>query len=413
MNPSASGQRQVTLPADPPAAPARVRYPLSSVGYAFRSLQESGPRPAASRQRIPAVMVRLRKIRRGAYVLLWWLPLWYVLGQLALFAWMDESWAYNRTRVEHAKWRQLHERLAETPDRPLVLMLGSSRSDWAFQAGQLSGQRGPDGRPLLAYNLAVPTTGPIHEALYLNDLLDEGIRPRLLLVEYVTTHLNQSQRGAISEEHFTVPQWLSAHQVFFMRPYFSNKRRMMFGWLESRLAPWYGYRLAVHEHLQGRHSWRNPYDQQERPMDEWGWRMLYDDPNTPKFRARRWAGAARMYADSLKQFRLGPGPVQAMRDLLARCRREHIPVALVRMPVTQEFQQMFPAQGRADLDKLFAELSAGVHVIDASDWLALEDFDDGHHLQRIGAEKYSRRMVEEVQKILARTEPAGERVVSK
>ncbi|MHB1425674.1 MAG: hypothetical protein ACYC3I_21100 [Gemmataceae bacterium] len=398
---SASEPRDEMLPADPPA----LRYPMSAVRYPFLWLTESRPKPARNSERIPNVLARLRRMKRGAHTLLWWLPLWYILGQLVLLAWIDERWEFERTRVEHEKWKQLHERLAEAPDRPLVLMLGSSRSDWAFQAGRLSGQPGPDGRPLLAYNLAVPTTGPLHEALYLNDLLSEGIRPRLLLVEFVTTHLNQSQRGLLSEEHFTMAQWLSGHQVLFMQPYFSNKRRMLTGWLESRLASWYAYRCAVHDHLQGHHSLTNPYDQQAQPMDEWGCRLLYNDPNTPQFRVMRWAGAAKMYGESLKHFRLGPGPVQAMRDVLDRCRREQIPVALVRMPVTKEFHELFPAQARADLDNLFAELSEGVFVIDASDWLSKKDFDDGHHVRRVGASKYTTRMIEEVHKILARTEP--------
>lgn len=408
MNPSVSERHGETLPAARAAELVPVRYPLSVLRYPFRSLPDNGAKPARSSPETNWVMVRLRKMRQRGSALLWRLPLWYILGQLILLAWMDEHWQLNRTRVERAKWEQLHARLAEAPDRPLVLMLGSSRSDWAFQAGRLNGQPGPDGRPLLAYNLAVPTTGPMHEALYLNDLLDEGIRPRLVLVEFVTTHLNQSQRGLLSEEHFTLPEQLSAHQALFLRSYYSNKRRLMVRWLEARLAPWYGYRCAFHDHLQGRDA-INPFDQQEQPMDDSGWRMLYPDPNTPRFRAWRRAGAANMYGESLKHFRLGPGPMQAMRDLLARCRREHIPVALVRMPVTQEFRQLFPAQARADLDKLFAELSEGVSVIDASEWLAREDFDDGHHVRQTGAYKYTTRMIEEVRKILALTEPPGER----
>jgi len=404
MHPSTLSPREEMLPADRPAAPAVNRHPLSAIRYPLWSLSTSGPTPARSRPRTSPVRARLRKMKQKAHTLLWWLPLWYILGQLVFFAWMDEHWELTRTRVEREKWQQLHERLAEAPDRPLVLMLGSSRSDWAFQAGRLSGQRGPDGRLLLAYNLAVPTTGPLHEALYLNDLLDEGVRPRLVLVEFVTTHLNRSQRGLQSEEHFTMPQWLSLHQALFLRPYYSNKRQLMNHWLESRLAPWYGFRFAVHDHLQGRHA-INPYDQQEQPMDSSGWRMLYDDPNTPEFRAWRWAWAANMYGDSLKHFRLGRGPVQAMRDLLARCRREHIPVALVRMPVTDEFRRLFPAEALLDLDKLFAKLSEGVHVIDASDWVAKEDFDDGHHVRRVGAYFYTTRMIQEVHKLLARTDP--------
>jgi hypothetical protein len=319
---------------------------------------------------------------------------------------MDERWQLNRTQVENDKWKQLHDRMAETPDRPLVLMLGSSRTDWAFQAGRLSGQPGPDGRPLLVYNFGVPTTGPLHEALYVNDLLDEGIRPRLLLLEVVTTHFNDSRRGILSEERFTQAEWLSAHQFMFFRPYLSNSRRALTLWLEACLAPWYGYRWSVHEHVLGHHSTEDPYDQALRPMDCWGWRILAADPGTPAYRSWRWSAAARMYGESLQRFRLGAKPAQAMHDLLARCRREHLAVALVLMPVTKEFHDLYNAEGRAELVSFLTDLRNrySVDLIDASDWLDKEDFDDGHHVLTAGAHKFTERMIVEVQKLLARTD---------
>jgi hypothetical protein len=408
MNALPSEVRGVESKSDPLAAP--IPYPSSVVRYPLLPLLGRRRRTADEGRRISFEMARPRRMQHSARSLLGWILLWYVVGQLLLFVWMDGSWQLNRTRIEGEKWKELHARLAETPDRPLVLMLGSSRVDWAFQAGRLSGRKGPDGRPLLAYNFGVPTTGPLHEALYLHDLLDEGVRPRLVLVEFVATLLNQSQRGLLSEEHFTLPPWLSAHQVRFFQPYVSNKRRLTVEWLESRLAPWYGFRWAVHEHLQGHHSLQRPFDQARRPMDSWGCRLLFDDPGTPVFRALRWAGAFKMYGDSIRNFRLGAGPVQAMRDLLARCRREHIPVALVVMPVAREFRRLFPPEGQAELNNLLAQLrdDYAVEVIDGSDWLDLKDFDDGHHVLRSGADKFTGLMIEEVQKILARTNPPGE-----
>ncbi len=407
MNSSTSARRGESLPADRPPAPAPLRYPRPSVRYPLLPLEGPGPRPAQDVPRTSPAVSRHRRRKQTVLRLLGWVAFWYVLGQLALFAWVDEKWQLERTRVEHEKWKQLHERLAEAPDRPLVLMLGSSRVDWAFQAGRLNGLPGPDGRPLLAYNLGVPTTGPLHEALYLNDLLAEGIRPRLLLVEFVFTHLNERQRGLISEEQFTMPQWLSAHQALFLQPYYSQKRQLLAHWLESRLAPWYGFRCDMHEYLGGCRK-PNPLDPAAQPMDAWGWRLLYDDRGGPKYRAWCRQCAVEMYGESLKRFHLGAGPVQAMRDLLARCRREQIPVARVRMPVTKEFYELIPAEGRNALANLFAELSNGVHVIDASRWLPNEDFHDGHHVLKPGAYKFTTRMSKEVQQLLAHTELASD-----
>jgi hypothetical protein len=115
-----------------------------------------------------------------------------------------------------------------------------------------------------------------------------------------------------------------------------------------------------------------------------------------------------MYGPTLQQFHLGEGPTQAMRDMLARCQRERIPVGLVLMPSSKEFRGMFSAEGKAELDNFVAELRSryGADVIDGTDWLEKEDFDDGHHVLKSGAYKFSTRMIDEVQKLLARTEPS-------
>lgn len=408
MHTPASETRDELFEDAPPAAFPPIRYPLSAVRYPLFFLAPKRNKTTANDPRTSYALALPRRMKRNARGLLIWIPIWYVIAQIALFFWMDDSWKLNRTRVEIEKWKQLHELLATEPDHPLVLMLGSSRVDWAFQAGRLSGRPGPDGRPLLVYNFGVPTTGPMHEALYLNDLLDEGIRPRLVLVELVNTHLAQSRRSLMSEERFTVPKWLTVHQLLFYRRYLSNQRKAIIEWVESCVAPWYCYRFHIHEHLQGKHGVIRPYEQVEQPMDSWGCRILCDDPGTLDYRSQRWAGAFRMYGPTLQQFHLGAGPTQAMRDMLARCQRERIPVALVLMPSSKEFRGMFSAEGKAELDDFVAELRSryGADVIDGTDWLEKDDFDDGHHVLKSGAYKFSTRMIDEVQKLLARTEPS-------
>lgn len=388
-----------------------IRYPLSSHRYLMAALRPRRPRPDDNGPALSLEMARLRRVKRSAHwMVLLWIPFWYVIGQLVLFAWMDESWELERTVSEHQKWKLIHERVAEFPDRPLVLMLGSSRSDQAFQASRLAGQRAPDGRPLLAFNLGVPTVGGMHELMYLSDLLDEGIRPRLVLVECVSTHFIRSQRGLQSEEHFTVAPWISAHQLRFLMRYFTNRRRALTEWVESRVAPWYGFRWAVHEHFRGQHSLPHTFDQSRRPIDPWGWRLLRDLPDTPEARLWRWACAYRMYGNTLANFQLGKKPAQAMHDLISRCRREKIPVALVVMPVTQEFRDLYRPDGRAELEKFIAGLHTqyNLDIIDATEWLDKEDFDDGHHAMISGAEKFTTRLIPIVHDLLARTEPPKE-----
>ena len=328
----------------------------------------------------------------------------YAIAQIALFLWMDDTWQPTRVKVEHQKLRALRALVASTPDRPLVLMLGSSRTDWGFQAGKLNGQLSPDGRPILAYNLGVPTAGPMHEALYLRDLLADGIRPRLLLVEFVATHFNEPRRGLMSEEDMIDAPCLSASQVIYYAQHFSHPRKKVRQWIEGRLAPWYTFRYNFHHRLQETDE-PKPHDPASRPMDDWGWRLLTTEVPTEERRVTRWAAAYAMYANSLQHFRFADGPTRAMHELLARCRDERIPVALVHMPTSEFFRNLYHPDAVIQLVRFVDELREcyDPYVIDATDWLPVEDFDDGHHLLHSGACHFTERLIGEVQDLLARS----------
>jgi hypothetical protein len=116
-----------------------------------------------------------------------------------------------------------------------------------------------------------------------------------------------------------------------------------------------------------------------------------------------------MYQTSLQRFRLGAGPRQALRDLLERCQSERLPVAVVVVPETPDFRGLYRPKAQEEIQQVLAELRAdfGVEVIDASAWLGEEDFDDGHHLIKSGATKFTTRFITEVKALLTRTQPAS------
>src|SRR6516165_3285350 len=122
---------------------------------------------------------RMKKFGRAAVL---WAVVFYAVAQIALNAVMDRFNPQMPARVWLKKRKRLWQLAAREPDRSLVVMLGSSRTEGAFEAGRLNGLPGPEGKPLLAYNFGVPASGPLHELLFLQEMLDAGIRPRLLLV---------------------------------------------------------------------------------------------------------------------------------------------------------------------------------------------------------------------------------------
>jgi hypothetical protein len=357
------------------------------------SAREQRPRPGHA----PALARPRRMTRCARSIVLWTLGLYalaVVAENIAMYVWFPGPFE----RLYREKWDQLR-RLAAEPGRPLVVMLGSSRTDGAFQAGRLNGMPGPDGRPLGAYNLGIPAAGPLHEYQYVRDMLAEGIRPRLLLVEVLPPLFNEPHNHLISEEDWPVADWMSLHQFCLMHSYFARPCRKANEWLAARLGPWYTRRISLHSWLPlmlyGRENLRPfPY-----PHDDWGCRC--PEELTPRQRFDCIV-AARDYIPSLNHFRLGGGPVRALHDLLALCRDEGIPAALLLTPESSTFRSWYQPDCLKTMRRLLEEMRAayGVEVIDATCWLDDDDFMDGHHLDNSGAAKFTARMSEEVQRLL-------------
>ncbi len=307
------------------------------------------------------------------------------------------------------KWTLLRRLLARHPDRSLVVMLGSSRTDDAFDAEMLNDLPGPGGRPLVGFNFGAPMVGPHRQGLFLEEMLRAGIRPRLLLLEFVPELFNEPCRGLVSEENWTLAPWLSLSQVRFLWSYWVHPHRKGREWLAARLAPWYVFRTPFHTRLS--HS-LFPDAARRHRLEDLHWEYwIHDDQGyrLPRYFTLEqlqgaWAATWITCSPTLGRLRLGEGSVRALRDLLQRCRREQIPTALVFMPESTPFRSWYGPGALEEAHRLFADLAReyGAQAIDANDWIADEDFRDGHHVQGGGARVFTTRLIAELRPLLAR-----------
>jgi hypothetical protein len=293
------------------------------------------------------------------------------------------------------KWRQFQEYLALAPGRPLLVMLGSSHVDEGFQAGRLEGLPGPGGKPLAAYNFGIPAAGPAHELLVLRDMLAAGLRPRLLLIEFLPLMLNEPRRGLISEEQWTSASWRSLSQMLALCPYFVHPVAKCQDWLQARLAPWYVLRYHLQGQL-GQALFAAPPGDKEYIYDSWGHRI----PEGPDITEIVHRGVRACYYNrpSLQQLHLGKRSVRALRDLLDLCRREHIAVQLVIMPESSAFRSWYDPGALTPMCQLLRQLqdTYGFGVIDARQWVADRDFLDGHHVSAAGGHVFTTRLLHEI-----------------
>src|SRR5690242_10463564 len=81
-------------------------------------------RPTPRREDRSLSLARARGLKRRGRAFLVWGAILYVVAQLAVCPFLDR-WRAPQSQQERRKWPRLRELVKASPDRPLVLMLGS------------------------------------------------------------------------------------------------------------------------------------------------------------------------------------------------------------------------------------------------------------------------------------------------
>jgi hypothetical protein len=339
-------------------------------------------------------MAQRRLARRARAALLWWAVAFAVV-QLGLALSVERWLAAVRDPEFAAKLDRLQARRAGAPGRPLVLMLGSSRTKLALQAGRLG--TAAEGPPALVFNFGLSGSGPMLELVCLRRLLARGIRPDLLFAEVVPLALNERD-GVPVEENWLDSSRLDGAEVLALRGYYQEAGRLLHRWTAARLLPCTRYQAE----FRGLLALEVPGDAlaptgEARGMDGHGWQPHFREVS-PERRRILVEYSLGQYADALAEFRLAARPARALTDLLALCRREGIPAALVLMPEAGALRERYPAAMEAGVTAFLAGLQRDwrVPVIDARTWVADADFWDAHHVLPAGAATFTERFECEV-----------------
>jgi hypothetical protein len=342
-------------------------------------------------------MRRRRHRMRRALRCLGWAGLSFVLLQL-LLGWRLERGPADRRDPDYALKEQRLRALLPCPaGRPLVVALGSSRTLLGLAAGRI--------RPALVFNFGLTGAGPLLERLVLTRLLAAGIRPDFLLVEVLPALLHQADAAPVEEDWLDGSR-LRLEELTALWPDHSHPARLLGAWSRSRFLPCYHDRagLGVGFGLKAPAT-----ETLARDLDSHGWYEYPASRAQATDRQRRLEMARAQYVSDNPQgnggLRLAAGPARSLRALLARCRAEGIPAALLLMPEGSAFQGFLAAPVRAGLDAFLTELARTeqVPLIDARAWVEDAGFWDGHHLLPEGAGTFTRRLEREVLPLLRAT----------
>ena len=337
---------------------------------------------------------RLRCWRRARAALAWCL-LTLVALQAALYAALDR-WPEIRDPEYGFKLARLRAQLAHSADRPLVLIMGSSRSGVGIDPRKFTADQAAE-KPPLVFNFAISGAGPIQHLMLLRQLLGERIRPVRLVLELHPLFLNQSC-GALREEARVDVHRLSRVGLETLTDYSEDPDRLRREWWKWRLLAARAYRHQILDCLLPRFCVRPSQYAGFQRIESLGWLAFPTRGKTEAERCALVAHARWEYRDCFPYFAVTREPDHALRTLLSLCRQEKIEVTLFMMPEGAEFRSWYPswARGRVDdyLRRLRREYRFDVH--DLTTAMPDDSFADSHHLLPEVVSDFSSRFAAEV-----------------
>lgn len=338
-----------------------------------------------------------------------WIAAFFVLSQLTLVLLMEYRQPMFRDPETGVKYQRLQAARSREPDRPLYLVLGSSRAGLGFRGDLISSWPAPPGekQPLL-FNFALPGHGPILQLLDLKRLLADGIRPDRVFLEVLPLYLHQE--GSYGEEKWVNVHTLALRDLPCLSRHCVDPLPVLKAFAWSRLFPIYNNRYGILCRVAPR--WL-PWDYRTddiRRTDPYGWKPWPKPSVTPDEAVRASWYAGWQFDGARKNFRITPMPDAALREALTVCKRAGVPATLYVMPEGSEVRRWYSPSMDWEISQYLLCLcrDAGVGLINGRLWISDSGFFDHHHLLAIGATQFSQRFAAEIAGHTETVSPSGQ-----
>ncbi len=339
---------------------------------------------------------------KGKRIVLWTLA-GFALSQLALSIYLDQRRLETRDPRYGHRLHSLQARLAESPNSPLFLILGSSRVKYSVCPSAMS-IHAADGTPApIVYNFAMNGMGTIRELMYFHRLMADGIRPKWLLIEvwpplWAETGFFRESRMVQGEDDL---HWRDLPLLY---RYFRNDRDLLHLAVRKCLLPIRPYRdILLSLSAQSLLSAANLDEMQRRvedslPADRNGWFPLPWETITPEAKQRGLLDGIEKIKPLLEDLHPDPRSDRALRELLEGCRRHGIRTALILMPEPSFTRGWYSPRTRTLVREYLTHIreQEQVPIIDARAWQSDDEFADASHMARVGVPAFSARLAREV-----------------
>lgn len=344
----------------------------------------------------------LTSAAKGKRTVLWTLA-GFAVSQVVLSIYLDGRSLEMRDPLYGHRLRALQARLAQSPQSPLFLVMGSSRVKYSLSPNAMKLPATGGASSPIVYNFGINGMGTIRELMYLRRLLSEGIRPTWLLLEvwpplWPETGFFRESRMVENEDD---QHW---RDLPLLCRYFRNERDLLRLAFRKSVMPIRAYRSSL---LGGFVQWLLPREQVEEmdkrvsqclPESSDGWFPWPWTAVTAEDQRRGINDGIEKIKPLIQSLHVDPRSDTALRELLAECQRNGIHVALILLPDHSITRSWYTDQGRAlvrdYLDRIHRECQ--VPIVDARDWVPDEHFADACHIGPRGVAPFSERVGREV-----------------
>ncbi len=332
--------------------------------------------------------------RRGARSALAWFPAVVLVAHGAVLLALEDP----RVRDPEYGLRtaRLRERMAENPNRPLVLIVGSSRTAMGVCPAEWEAIRPRDTAhpdPLL-FNMAILGSGPMMELMVLRRVYADGFRPAVVLIEYWPPFLASEETWA-ETNRISVDRLMDCDRQF-VRDYFPDPGRLEREMDHRRMSPIFANRARLVNNIAP--TWLPPAWRASTGwdgLDPWGWLPGFDlKPEDTEFRKNAIAKCAEIYGPLLAKYRIAKDVERALRESVAVAREHGAAVGFIYLPEASEFRKLYPPKIEQAVWEHLTGLSRelNVPVIDCRAWMEDGAIVDGFHLSRTGAPAFTRKL---------------------
>jgi hypothetical protein len=295
----------------------------------------------------------------------------------------------------------LREKIRAEPNRPLFLILGSSRIGNGFNSDILPPTSWSTKESPIVFNMSQSGGTTLYELLILKRLLVDGIRPRWIVIEAYQTCLNWQARDLANKDAVPADK-LHWNDLKILNRYAPQHRWHRYRkWLVETFLPCYTDRRSLLAEFAP--SWLTPQNAYlghyfQRYLSSSGW-FAFPIPVSAQ-QHEKWLEMTRAsFRDILADFHVCPEADRIFREMLEICRRENIAViGLVEMPVESSLRNVYSQEAHQTIETYFTDLCReyDTKLIDASTWLPDEgNFSDGHHILPEGAKEFTLRFWKE------------------